>query len=706
MAADDRDAALPVPADDADGQGALLRRAHAALVAAGAPLSAAELVPAVFGVEGDLTDRSPWHGLLARLLGGADLFQFLPDGTWSLREWSADNLALDAVEFAVVDIETTGLAPTRNRIIEVGALIVQGDATRGTFAELVNPGRKIPDFIARFTGIGSEMVIRAPTAEKVLPDLLVFLGRRPVVGHNISFDLGFLGYEAQRLGGNLFFPTEGIDTILLARRFLPGVRRVKLDVLAARLGVLAHERHRALGDAQTTADILRLLLARAKAEGCRTLADLRAALAEVEGKAPPRGLTGEAHPTGSMYLNPAWRRDFPTQPGVYLMRDELGKVIYVGKAKCLRDRLASYYHHPLGYTRKMDGLLQNVHAIETRVLGSELEALLVESRLIKELQPRYNVQLRNYEQYPFIKIDVKADFPRVTATREVRADGARYFGPFSSRRAVDATIEVIQKLFPIRTCTRALPPAAKPSDPCLRYHMGRCAAPCKGGASKAAYHAVIDEIVDFLAHSRGDMLDALRDKMWEAAARDDFERAAALRDAIRQADSVLLGQKLITGAIEANNLLLIYPSAQPAHAEMYLVRHGRLVEQRCVACDPDAIGADFEDLMRRAIWLGPPPTKVGKAEVDQINIIARWVHSHYRDHGRAFFTLPANLDDAEAVAALRLAVVARTLALAQGELDAAPAGEEPDGASAGEQADGAEGAPIRAAERAADTGVV
>jgi DNA polymerase-3 subunit epsilon len=661
------------PEDDAQSPGTLLRRAHGALVAAGAPLAASELIPAVFGVS-DVPAGSPWPSLLARLLGGSDLFQALPGGVWSLREWSADGLALDAVEFAVVDIETTGLSPSRHRIIEIGAIIVQGDATRGSFAELINPGRRIPDFIARFTGIAHEMVVKAPKAENVLPAFNAFLGQRPVVGHNISFDLGFLGYEAQRMGGTLFFPTEGIDTILLARRFLPGVRRLKLDVLAAKLGVLAHERHRALGDAQTTADVLRLLLARAKAEGCRTLADLRVALGEVEGKT--RGAVALPRPTGSMYLNPAWRRDFPTNPGVYLMRDETGKVIYVGKAKCLRDRLASYYNHPLGYTRKMDGLLQSVHAIETRVLGSELEALLVESRLIKELQPRYNVQLRNYEHYPFIKIDVKSDFPRVFATREVHADGGRYFGPFNSRRAVDATIEVIQKLFPIRTCTRTLPPAAKPSDPCLRYHMGRCAAPCKGGASKPDYRAVIDEVVDFLARSRGDVLDTLRDKMWEAAARDDFERAAALRDVIHHADSVLLGQRLITGAIEANNLLLVYPSAQAAHAEMFLVRHGRLIEQRAVPCEAEAIGALFEELMRRAIWLGPPPTKVGKAEVDQINIIARWVHHHSHDHGRAFFTLPINLDDPAAVADLRAAVITRTLAIARGEesVHEAPAG--------------------------------
>jgi DNA polymerase III subunit epsilon len=652
-------------ADDATSTGALLRRAHAALVERGMTLTAEELIPAVFGVTAAGT-TSPWHALLAKLLGNSDIFAEVPGEGWTLTEWRSEDLALDAVEFVVLDVETTGLSPSRHRLIEVGAILMQGDRTLDVFDQLINPGKRIPDFIAQFTGITQEMVARAPKAENVLPDLLAFIGRRPVVGHNVGFDLGFLNFETQRIGH--FAPTDGIDTIAMARRFLPGVRRPKLDALASRLGVRAHERHRAMGDAQTTADVFRLLLGRAQSEGCRTLADLRAMLGELGGKTPPRGgAVANPRPTGSMYLNPAWRKEFPSNPGVYLMRDITGKVIYVGKAKCLKDRLASYYNHPLGYTRKMDGLLQSVHSIETRILGSELEALLVESRLIKELQPRYNVQLRNYEMYPFIKIDVTTDFPRVFATREVRADGARYFGPFNSRRAVDATIEVIQKLFPVRTCTRALPPSAKPSDPCLRYHMGRCPAPCKGNAAKEKYRDTINEVVDFLARSRGDMMDALRNKMWEAAERNDFEHAAALRDVISHADHVLLGQKLITGAIEANNLLLLYPSAEEAHAELFLVRHGRLVEQRRVPCDEGIIATVLEELIRRAIWLGPPPTRVGKAEVDQINIISRWVHHHSKDHGRAFFTLPQSLDDAEAVSAFQAAVIERTIALATPE---------------------------------------
>ena len=248
-----------------------------------------------------------------------------------------------------------------------------------------------------------------------------------------------------------------------------------------------------------------------------------------------------ARPTGNIYLNPAWRQNFPTKPGVYLMKDEAGEVIYVGKAKWLRDRLASYYSQPLGYTRKMDGLLQSVRSIETRVLGSELEALLVESRLIKELQPRYNVQLRNYERYPFIKLDVQHPYPRFYATREVSADGARYFGPFRSdahRRRRPSSSS--RRSFPLRTCTRTLPPTPPPSEPCLRYHLKRCPAPCRGELSAeatATYMRDIEEACKFLGGERDDLMDRLRNaRCSAAAARQDFERAARLRDALRDAD--------------------------------------------------------------------------------------------------------------------------------------------------------------------------
>src|SRR5215468_2826872 len=229
----------------------------------------------------------------------------------------------------------------------------------------------------------------------------------------------------------------------------------------------------------------------------------------------------------------------------------------------------------------MDGLLQSVCEIETRVLGSELEALLVESRLIKELQPVYNVQLRNYELYPFIKIDVQHPFPRVYATREVAADGACYFGPFRSRHVVDLTIELVQKIFPVRTCTRSLPPQAKPSDPCLRLHLDRCPGPDRGNVEAESYRAIINQGCAFLGGEREDLLERLRRQMFEASQQMNFERAAWLRDLIRSAEEFLTGQRLITGAVEANNLFIVYPSAQEGCNEIFLIRHGRLIQQRC-----------------------------------------------------------------------------------------------------------------------------
>jgi DNA polymerase-3 subunit epsilon len=672
-----------VPTPSEMGSGVLVRRAHAALEREGRPRAVEALVPTVFGASVAGAGGS-WSSMLDGLLHGSPLFARDATGLWRLVAWDLARQRLADMEWVVLDVETTGLAPGRHRIIEVGAVVVQGGELGEAFQRLVNPERRIPQFITSFTGIKQHMVNRAARAADVLPSFRSYLGERVVVGHNVGFDLSFLAYEADRLGTWLSFPQEGIDTIALARRYLTGMRRAGLDRVAAALHVPVRDRHRALPDARITARIFMLLLAKAQEEGCETLDDLRAVLATT---APVRTSLPPARPTGGLYLNPAWRREFPARPGVYLMKDATGEVIYVGKAKCLRDRLASYYNQPLGYTRKMDGLLQSVREIEVRVLGSELEALLIESRLIKELQPRYNVQLRNYEHYPFIKVDVQHTFPRVYATREVAADGARYYGPFRSGRIVDATIELLQRVFPIRTCTRGLPPQAPASEPCLRYHLKRCAAPCRGDLDAAAeerYRAAVEEVCAFLGGERDDLIDRLRRDMFAASARQDFERAARLRDALRDADQVLLGQRLVSGAVDANNLLIAYPSVAEGHVELFLVRHGRLVEQRRCHIEPLALQDALRHVVDEAARLGPPPSRVGRAEVDQINIIARWIHRHSDEDTRSFFRLPrdpATGDDAErfvqtAMTAILAGMPPVDVADADGDADAC----EPQGA--------------------------
>ena len=647
--------------DEVPQRGTLLRRAHELLESIGQPTAEDLLIQHLFGVSEGSTGRpAVWTMLLRQTLQSSTLFEQVDEQHWSLSAWRSTQLSLNEVEFVVLDTETTGLRPGPNRVIEIAGIRMRGGEVIDSFQSLLNPNRRLPPFIVQFTGITQEMVAGAPGAEQIFPDFLQFIEGAILVGHNIGFDIGFLSYEAQLLG--YAFPIDGLDTIPLARRFLPGLRRFKLDVVAGHLKIPMVNRHRALGDAKVTAAIFLKLLNIARQEGIYTLGNLRrrlqlpvawsgditdASLAKqveylrADGKLSSKSVT--SRPTGSLLLNPAWKREFPNKPGVYLMREASGQVIYVGKAKCLKDRLASYYSHPLGYTRKMDGLLQNVKEIETIVLGSELEALLMESQLIKQLQPAYNVQLRNYDLYPFIKIDVQHPFPRVYSSREVAADGARYFGPFRSRRMVDLTIDLIQKVFPVRTCTRSLPPQAKPSDPCLRLHLDRCPGPCRGGVDPLEYARVIEQVCAFLGGEREDLLDRMRRQMLEAAQQLNFERAAWLRDTIRSADEVLIGQRLITGAVEANNLFIVYPSAKEEHNELFLIRHGRLVEQRCIAHELEAMETVVHELLARAAELGDPPSIVGKAEVDQINIISRWIHRHSDD--RAFFPLQPALTD-------------------------------------------------------------
>jgi DNA polymerase III subunit epsilon len=531
------------------------------------------------------------------------------------------------------------------------------------------------------------MVHEAPVAQEIFPEFLQFIEGAVLVGHNLSFDLNFLEHEARLLAQS--FPADGFDTIPLARRLLPGLKRFKLDYVADYLHIPTKQRHRAMGDAQVTAAIFLHMLERAKKEGIHTLGQLKRRVQlpvawsgditrvdtkknwSADSKLPPNAIP-QPRPTTGILLNPSWKQNFPTRPGVYLMKNAEQEVIYVGKAKNLKNRLSSYYNLPINYEDKMTARLQSVAQIETRVLGSELEALLVESQLIKELQPQYNVQLMNYELYPFIKINVQHTFPRVYPTREIAPDGARYFGPFRSQRLVARTIELIEKIFPIRDCTRGLPPQAKPSDPCIRFHLKRCPAPCQGGVVPEEYRKTIEDVCAFLGGEREDLIERLRRQMFEAAQRLQFERAAWLRDTIRSAEEVLTGQRLITGAVEANNLFIVYPSAEEGQNEIFLVRHGRLAAQKRVPHELESMQQTVHELLATARELGKPPAVVGKAEVDQINIISRWIHRHSDD--RAFFPLQQAPADEREAASLAERVweelnVARQRSLGESEED-------------------------------------
>ena len=268
-------------------------------------------------------------------------------------------------------------------------------------------------------------------------------------------------------------------------------------------------------------------------------------------------------------------RATPTRPGVYLMRDQGGDVLYVGKAASLKHRVRSYFGSPSNLEPKIRNMVARVDDFEFIVTESEQEALILECNLIKRHRPPYNARLKDDKSYPFIKIDTTEDFPLVYITRHVSKDGARYFGPFASAYSVRRTLALLKKLFPYRSCTKTI--TGNDPRPCLDYYIHRCVGPCIGAANKGQYAEIIDQVIMFLEGKTDRIVKAISGQMREAAEELEFERAAALRDQVRAIERVNEGQKVLHLTSENLDVIAVAPGPGEAWVEVFFIRQGKLV---------------------------------------------------------------------------------------------------------------------------------
>lgn len=286
-------------------------------------------------------------------------------------------------------------------------------------------------------------------------------------------------------------------------------------------------------------------------------------------------------------------QSLPHKPGIYLHKDAEGTVLYVGKAGNLRQRVRSYFGDPSDLSPKNRALVAHISDIEFIVVGSELEALILENEYIKRFQPKYNVRLRDDKNYPYIKVSLTEDFPRVYRVRSFRRDGNRYFGPYTSSSAVDATLDLMNKIFPYRTCrfdaSAWAPPRGQEEEPppewklkqlprpCTQYYIHRCNAPCVGMASREQYDAVIHQVTLFLEGKHDEVLRDLQAQMNAASENLEFERAAALRDRIQAVERVLEKQKIInTTGSDDQDVIAIAGQDDETCAQVFFFRGGRL----------------------------------------------------------------------------------------------------------------------------------
>lgn len=266
----------------------------------------------------------------------------------------------------------------------------------------------------------------------------------------------------------------------------------------------------------------------------------------------------------------------PDKPGVYIMKNSLGEVIYVGKAKILKNRVRQYFQNSKNHSEKVRAMVKNIAEFEYIVTDSEMEALILECNLIKKYSPRYNIALKDDKFYPFIKITTNEDFPRVYVTRNFAKDGNKYFGPYTNGTAVYEVMGLIKKLFPLRTCKKAIVEGGEPTRACLNYHINLCKAPCAGYISKAEYWEMIDEIISILNGTDTSIIKKLKVEMEKAAEELEFEEAAKIRDRILAIELIREKQKMFTVKEGDEDFIDLYTDEKDGCAQVFFVREGKV----------------------------------------------------------------------------------------------------------------------------------
>jgi DNA polymerase III subunit epsilon len=498
-----------------------------------------------------------------------------------------------------------------------------------SFATLVRPRGPISPFVARLTSITNEMVAGAPPIERVLPAFRDFLGDAVLVAHNAQFDFAFLDFEFRRVFG-MGLKNPVLCTLRLSRRFAPSMRRRRLDALAEHFGLSTEGRHRGLGDARMAAELLSIFLDIAAQSGITRvdrLIDLHsrgAAGRRIERHVPPEAIAA-----------------LPSAPGVYLMRNERGDLLYVGKARRLRERVASYFNGGITINAKTADLVSHIYTIDTRVTPSALDAALLEARLIRELKPPYNRMLKGMAHAYFVRLDLMDAFPRlVLSTRLSARRGVMQLGPFVGRGGVDRALRALGRILGMRTCAGKLAPK-EDFSPCMYGQMGHCAMPCNLSADEDAYGARVRRAVEFLRGRSGPLLGELARARDAAARAMRFEEAARFKRELTALTTLASRAERLSRVVTENNLVIMVGAGASMLA--HVVLSGRLALARPLAEAADAqavaefVAANYERYRAQPVV---------RDELDAMAIAARWLSERDGADGRLIHLRGPNLDPA------------------------------------------------------------
>ena len=519
-------------------------------------------------------------------------------GTPAARQLGFESLGTPLIDttFVVLDLETTGLKATEDRITEVGAVKVRGGEVLGELRTFVHPGCRIPPAITAVTGITDAMVRDAPTLLSVLPTVLRFLDGAVFVAHNAAFDLGFLRAAAQRC--DLPHPDPVvIDTARLARRLVRDeVRNCRLSTLATHFRSPTRPEHRALADARATVAVLHGLIERAGSLGATTLEDLRDLTRSSSDRAfRRRGLVADA----------------PATPGVYRFLDPRGEVLYVGKATDLRARLRTYFGQDP--RRRIADMVRETAEVRWTTTATLLAAEIEELRLIHAHRPRYNRRSKTPESAVHVAVTDEA-FPRLSIVRAPRPTHRTTFGPLPSRRAAEQLLEGVHQVTGLRTCTTRLR-RTQDHGACVLKDLGRCGAPCDGTIDRDQ-HAAVVTAATALFDDPTPLLAGLRATMDQLADDGRFEEASRARRRLHHTGRAV--RSLRDHALLGGVALVVAARTRGDGVEVVVIRRGRLVTTALAprGTDDGGLLAAVEGLLGTDD--GVPPRAVDAEEVAQL----------------------------------------------------------------------------------------
>lgn len=588
---------------------------HDYLLQRPAGAAARELVDIVFSQRGG--DPQLVEQVLADLLRDDTRFHFrAEDGTWHAAAHTHLSQPLSETTFVVLDLEMTGMEPSRTAIIEVGAARVRNGKILEEYQQLVHPGIKLPPFIVGLTGINDGMLAEQPDIATVWPALREFIGDAVLVAHNTAFDIGFLNQTSLRFSGRPL-DNEQLCTLKLARHLLPQLGRRGLEALAAHFGIPHADKHRALGDVRVTVEVLFRLLEQLEAVGARRLGDAL----EYQNRAR------DGRPFVCMLPRDKVAQ-LPEVPGIYRLLDEAGELLYVGRAKNLRERVSTYLSNASAHSDKTLELIRNARDVRVQTVGSELEAALEEAAAIHLERPPFNQLGRHLPRVAFLKLSSSDDYPRLSIAKKLRHGKATYIGPFRNRREAERVLDLLTREFKLRTCPGALRPDPA-FVPCAEARRDACTAPCAGLVDRSRYGTQVERLMAYLRGAESELERGLAERHRQRLERRQYEGAARTQRDLEVLRTLADTMRELSWMLETTSWVVFEPAIDRALVLAYAVCDGRLAV-RARLSDPAEIDA-FAERVRLA-RRGEALESMG-TDIDGTTILASWLRERPTQRG-------------------------------------------------------------------------